>query len=219
MVPFKMFNMRRFFPALAGVVLVASAMEPAHAAEPSFDCAKAESAVEKLICGNTQLAELDRETARLFDLAKDEPHLTPLQRRELVTLQGDWLKQREDCTKAQDPHQCAAEAMITRIVRLRQSYPDVRQRDREGISLGPFAAHCEGFKGRIDVSYVNSNPAFAYVAEPTGSLLLKQTMSGSGARYDASYPAGKAELWTKGNGAQIALPGRSAMTCSLDVPK
>ncbi len=48
---------------LAVFILPASA---ALAAEPAFDCAKAESSAEELICSNEDLAALDRTLADVY---------------------------------------------------------------------------------------------------------------------------------------------------------
>ena len=37
------------------------------AAEPAFDCGKAESSAEKLICSNYDLAALDQDLARVYE--------------------------------------------------------------------------------------------------------------------------------------------------------
>ncbi|HUR88801.1 MAG TPA: hypothetical protein VMZ74_06930 [Ramlibacter sp.] len=42
----------------------------APAARPSFDCAKAHSRAERMICGDAQLAQLDRELGQLYSRAK-----------------------------------------------------------------------------------------------------------------------------------------------------
>lgn len=42
------------------------------AAQPSFDCAKASNRVERLICGDEELARLDVKLLEIYNLAKDE---------------------------------------------------------------------------------------------------------------------------------------------------
>jgi uncharacterized protein len=53
-------------PAWIAVISAAAACATAHAAGPSFDCAKASTADERAICANERLAELDRATATAF---------------------------------------------------------------------------------------------------------------------------------------------------------
>ena len=56
---------------LVALLLVASVIAAgrAMADEPSFDCGKAEGAVEEMVCKDTQLAELDRRLAEVYAAA------------------------------------------------------------------------------------------------------------------------------------------------------
>lgn len=190
--------------------LAAFVTSPASAqAIPSFDCAKSRSAVEKLICGNAGLAMLDRETARLFDLAKAGGGS------ELLASQRAWLDRRNDCASSTDRQRCVAESFVQRISQLRERYPAARKADGASISIGPFNAACENFGEPVTVTFVNSNPAYAFVGWPSNFVVLKQAMSGSGALYEAQYPKGQSRLWNKGNGAAIAFPGGKDMSCTL----
>ncbi len=183
--------------------------QPAPAARPSFDCAKSQSAIEKLICGNAGLAALDRETARLFDLAKAAGG------DELAASQRAWIDKRNDCASSTDKQRCVAESSVQRISQLRERYPAARKKDAASISIGPFTATCENFSEPVTVTFVNSDPAYAFIGWPSNFVVLKQTMSGSGALYEAQYPKGQSRLWNKGNGATIAFPGGKDMTCTL----
>jgi len=73
---------------------------------PSFDCAKAASAIERAICGDWEVSGLD---LQLFD-AYEKERLgldTVPAREELRTLQRDWLNAREtDCAPAADIIAC-----------------------------------------------------------------------------------------------------------------
>ena len=68
---------------LAALALAASA--------PSFDCAKASTEVEKMICGDEEVAAVDRAVARLY------AGLSTADRRQLFTSQADWLNERNAC--------------------------------------------------------------------------------------------------------------------------
>jgi uncharacterized protein len=200
--------------AACALMLATLAPSPAAAqALPSYDCAKSHTAVEKLICGNAVLAQLDRETARLFDLAKTTAGET--QRTELIAGQRQWIDKRNDCASSTDKLRCVSEAFVQRISQLREIYPAARKQDSASISIGPFNAGCENFSDPVIVTFVNSDPAFAYVGWPSNFVVLKQAMSGSGALYEAQYPKGQSRLWNKGNNAAIALPGGKDMTCTL----
>ena len=57
--------------------------------QPSFDCAKASTPAEKLICGDSDLASLDRAMAAAYQEALQR--LTPVERSELRGKQYAWL--------------------------------------------------------------------------------------------------------------------------------
>jgi uncharacterized protein len=72
---------------LAALALVVSA--------PSFDCTKASTTVEKMICTDSELAGLDRAVARLY---AGIPRSAKSDRLQLWTSQADWLKERDACS-------------------------------------------------------------------------------------------------------------------------
>ena len=77
------------------VVLIASLLAPIARAEPSFDCAKAQSKAETLICfPEMDLEWLDRQMARLFKLAKSQPNAD---RDRLTGEQRAFLGRRDAC--------------------------------------------------------------------------------------------------------------------------
>ena len=86
---------------------VASPTAPA-LAPPSFDCARAGSAAEKLVCGDAELAALDRQLAARYAQATDAD----------PAVQRGWVKERDACWKADDLRLCVLEAYRTRLVEL-----------------------------------------------------------------------------------------------------
>ena len=88
--------MRTFVGFVFAVLTVASL--PAGAA--SFDCAKATSVVEKLICGDPQASRLDEELAGVYRKALATAPDPAALRRE----QREWLKVREACATAECLH-------------------------------------------------------------------------------------------------------------------
>lgn len=75
---------------------------------PSFDCAKAGSTAEKLVCDDAELAALDRQLAARYAQARD---VDP-------AVQRGWVKGRDECWKADDLRLCVLEAYRTRLVEL-----------------------------------------------------------------------------------------------------
>lgn len=179
------------------------------AVQPSFDCAKSQGTVEKLICGNGALAMLDRESTRLFDLARAGPD-----HGKVVASQNAWLKRRDDCASSTDKERCVSESYVKRIAALLHDYPLTRT-SKNGLSIGPFTATCQGYGKPVQVTFVNSTPSFVHITSGDVSVVLKQALSADGARYEAQFPKGQARLWNKGDTAQIAFPGGKDMNCTL----
>ncbi len=208
--------MRRLVAA-AGLMLAAGA---AGAQErPSFDCAKAESSAETLVCADAGLAALDREVARLYALAAEGPHMTAEEKQILVATQRGWVKGRDDCWKADDLRTCVAAEYVSRIAGLRQSYADARSDDAAGVSLGPFVAECPGLDAVVGVVFVNADPGAVYLAWRDRVAVLPQAVSASGARYAATLADGDYLFWNKGDTAQFEAPGiDGTLTCTLSEP-
>jgi uncharacterized protein len=61
------------------------------ASAPSFDCAKAKTSVEKMICGDEGLARSDQAVAMLYRFAPRKAQMFPHDQRE-------WLEMRDRCT-------------------------------------------------------------------------------------------------------------------------
>src|SRR6185312_8554266 len=129
--------MRRLIPtaarilialAVAGVVALPTT-QSAMAATPSFDCGKVGGQIEKLICHDDTLAALDRETARLYRLARGTPGMTARQSNELAATQRGWIKGRNVCWKADDRETCVRDRTLARVYELRR---DLSRRPQPG---------------------------------------------------------------------------------------
>jgi uncharacterized protein len=89
----------------------------AAAANPSFNCAKASSEVEKMVCGDAELADLDRSLASLYGtLLKNTP---AGEQKRLKAEQRGWIKGRDDCWKSDDERACVANEYRARINELK----------------------------------------------------------------------------------------------------
>jgi uncharacterized protein len=87
------------------------------AANPSFDCAKASSDVEKLICSDAELAGLDRSLAGLYGTLLK--HTPASEQKMLKAEQRGWVKGRDECWKSDDLRGCVASEYRTRINELK----------------------------------------------------------------------------------------------------
>ena len=93
---------------MAGLTLLALlsaiSMVPAHAAAPSFDCAKAGNWAEKQICQNDELAALDAWFAPLYGQVAQR--LSGKDADALKARRKAWLKSRNDCKAEADGAAC-----------------------------------------------------------------------------------------------------------------
>lgn len=80
--------------AVFGLVLPGAAL----AAQPTFDCARAQGEVETLVCRDDSLAVLDRRLAEVYKAATAKARGAPAG--QLRTEQRGWVKGRNDCWKA-----------------------------------------------------------------------------------------------------------------------
>lgn len=90
---------------------------------PSFDCARASTAVEKRICTDRELAKLDLALA-VHVRESRHGHATVGARRQLVELQRAWLKERDaSCAAAPDMSDCLARSYRAQYDRLMNWIP------------------------------------------------------------------------------------------------
>ncbi len=96
------------------LALLAPAPAAAQAATgPSFDCARAQSWDERTICGDRDLAALDRRVAEAFRRAMEAK---PGDRERMQTEQRAWLRERRACEKPPSgtPQGCLRTSMASR---------------------------------------------------------------------------------------------------------
>lgn len=99
-----------------GIAFMAMTAMPAAAAQPSFDCDTARAEVEKMICGDDALADLDQRLAR--DFARALARASADQVPELRAAQRNWRAQMLKCAREADPRGCTLDAYTQRIGQL-----------------------------------------------------------------------------------------------------
>lgn len=121
--------------ALLLLALVAPAPLAAQApvANPSFDCARARGWDERAICGDRDLATLDRRVADAFRQALEA---APAQRDRLQAEQRSWLAERRRCEKPASgtPQGCLRTSMASRATTLEAG---LRPNLQQGQSVAP----------------------------------------------------------------------------------
>lgn len=86
---------------------------------PSFDCAKAESEAETMVCADYGLAALDNRLAEVYAAELAKPDAV----KDLAARQRGWVKGRDECWKADDKKLCVEEEYRTRIAELQINSP------------------------------------------------------------------------------------------------
>ncbi|MBB1603542.1 hypothetical protein A9977_26275 [Variovorax sp. UMC13] len=199
-----------------GLLVALCAARQALAAAPSFDCSRAEGAVQQAVCQDDMLAALDRENARLYTLARKASGQNTQQRKTLAATQRGWIKGRDDCWKSTDAKACTRDAYVVRIAELRAALPPAtRRNDRGSLSIGPLAVRCPGDAPALNATFVNVEPALVDLAGPDRHHVLGIAMSGSGARYTGRFDQGEALFWQKGPEAIVQLPGGPEQNCRV----
>jgi uncharacterized protein len=193
----------------------ASEMSGTQTQAPSFDCSRSLSQSEKIICEDQQLALLDREAARLLELAISGPQATQDRSRSLREGHQLWLKGRDDCVHSRNTRECLTAAYAQRIYELRREFPDLRGANASGISRGPLQMECEGWESGVSVAFLDAEPDLVYFEWMENFVVLPRVPSESGAKYSGQFRGQTYSFWTKGSEAQFQRPGSPEAKCRL----
>ena len=176
----------------------------ATAATPSFDCTKAHSTAEQLVCQDAGLAALDNELATLYPKAL--ANFNDEQKKTEKAIQRGWIKGRNECWKESDARQCVEKSYQMRITEL-------QIKGGQLMVPSPVDYQC-GNKVTLSTYFYNEAKLPAAVinlseGNDQQQVLAYETPSASGARYEGQ----NLTLWTKGNDATLERYGQPALTC------
>jgi uncharacterized protein len=146
---------------------------PAAAADPSFDCAAADSEAQKAVCADPQLATLDRQLNDEFQHTLAQPGANE---NTLQSAQRGWAAGRDDCWKADDIHRCVLDAYRTRLVQLKLD-------DADTVTPSTVSYRCPGDKPFTARFYNQFDPPTAVLTWGTDTATVFAEQSGSGAKY------------------------------------
>jgi len=195
-----------------GRLLAAAGPAPSNAAAPtgpgpSFDCAKATTPSEKIVCGDADLSALDRTLAAAYAKGLSaSSEWAETDRIASRAAQRAWLAERDRCANAGDPKDCVTSAYQRRIAELQ-----IRNGD-----LGPVPAtveyRCQGLEGApvTAVYYSRTEPPSAVITVGDKQVIAFIARSGSGARYIAAG----VELWEHHGEATLTWIGKT-YTCKV----
>ena len=147
----------------------------AWAAEPAFDCAKAEGTIEEMICKDDRLADLDRKLAAVYSAAARQAASQPSSL--LKAEQRGWIKGRNECWKSDDPRACTETLYQNRIAELQARYRLVPEK-------GPFWFVCDGDpRNEVVVIFFETEPPTLIAERGDQVSLMYRQPSGSGTKY------------------------------------
>jgi uncharacterized protein len=190
-----------FKPVL--IVLLMALSTGIGAATPAFDCKKASGNVERLVCGDDELAALDRKMAEVFAAAakKAANELPPILKAE----QRGWIKGRNDCSKSSDVRACVSDEYKRRIAELQARYRLVPMK-------GPFFFACDGNPANeLVATFFETNPEVMIAERGYQVSLMYAQPAASGARYQG----GNESFWEHQGEARVVWGyGAPEMRCT-----
>lgn len=188
---------------LAALLLFCGGMDAAPAQEgPSFDCARAESAAEKLVCSDAELAALDRLVAGRYaaalEVARGLDAGAEAAVADLRAYQRGWIGGRDECWKAEDLRAC-----VLFQYRFREAELVTRWMLEEPFSTAFWS--CGGNPSNEVVTMFYDTTTVPAVRFERGDSIDTGILSptASGARYDGSFGRW---IWIKGDEATYRDP-------------
>jgi len=181
----------------------------------SFDCAGNQASVEKLICHDAQLAQMDLELNRLYLLALTDDHSVP--RPDKVEIdQRFWIVARNQCGSGPQAKACVIRSYAERAHQLRQGSAIARTKDPSRRTEGPLAFHCAGFNPPIAATFFTVEPGVVFLKWANTSITLNQVPSNSGTQYTGKDYKGNYSFWQIDNDVFLQIPGSGQMSCAAD---
>ncbi|HCS44724.1 MAG TPA: hypothetical protein DIW52_18165 [Pseudomonas sp.] len=203
------------FTCLLAASVCAAISTCANAESPSFDCAKASAAIEKLICRDPQLAQMEIELTRLYRLALTDERSVPRPDKIMIDQQF-WIESRNQCASTPAPKACTIRSYAERAHQLRQGSAIVRTKDPDRLTEGPLAFRCPGFNALIAATFFNTQPGVVYLKWANTSITLSQVPSDSGTHYTGKDHQGNYSFWQNGNVVLFQKPGSGEMSCAAE---
>ena len=171
------------------------------AASPSFDCTKARSSAEELICADDALAQLDTRMAQTYaqalSAAMDDADT-------LRASQRGWIKGRDDCWKADDLRTCVRDAYLLREA-------DLVARWMLQAPLAVTAYICDGNPANEVTAYFYDTELPGVRLEYGDSIRTGALVpTGSGSKYMTEWGG---FIWIQGRDAQFSWVEGTQMSC------
>ncbi|URM26250.1 MliC family protein [Pseudomonas frederiksbergensis] len=183
--------------------------------QTSFDCAMARASVEKLICRDPQLTQMDIELTRLYRLALTDDHSVPRPDKVMIDQQF-WIDARNQCASTSEVKACTIRSYAERAHQLRQGSAIARTKDPDRLTEGPLAFRCTGLNALLAATFFNTQPGVVYLKWANSSITLNQVQNDSGTQYTGKDSQGNYSFWQDGNGVLFQKPGSGEMSCTAE---
>ena len=196
---------------LTAALLMGTASPAAGQAKgPAFDCSKAGSSTEKMICGDEGLSALDRKLDEVYKaaLAKARDEMPKV----LRTEQRGWVKGRDDCWKAKDEKNpvfitetwtatseraCVEAQYQIRITELQVKY-------QLAPSKKPVFYSCNNNPANeVVATFFETQPPAARFEHGDRTVIGLQVRTASGVKYEGQ----NLSFWSKGSDATVVWLG------------
>ncbi|GAA0810284.1 MliC family protein [Colwellia asteriadis] len=144
--------------------------------EPSFSCESSKlSGVEKMICQDDKLKELDVKLAAIYTAAKKKSHNEhpPL----LQAEQRGWIKDRNECWKSNNQRECIETEYVRRTAELQAKYRLVPSSDPVKYMCGANPAN------EVVVTFFDTSPPTLIAERGDSTSLMHIQRSASGSKY------------------------------------
>ncbi len=201
--------------ACATVSLCAVAAKPAPTFKTSFDCATARLPVEKLVCQDARLAQMDLELSRLYLLALTDQRSVPPPDKVEVD-QRFWIATRNQCGFEADPKACTIRSYAERAHKLRQGSAIARTKDPSRLTEGPLAFRCAGLNALVAATFFTVQPGVVFLAWANNSIALAQAPGDPGGQFTGKDARGIYSFWQNGSDVLLQIPGSRPMSCTVE---
>ncbi|RJG05947.1 hypothetical protein D3870_07875 [Noviherbaspirillum cavernae] len=168
---------------------------------PSFDCAKAATAVEKRVCGDTSLAALDRAVANAYAKGMSpKSEWADSDKTSERANQRAWIAERNACAKQKDVKDCATSAYQRRLAVLQIRNGDL-------MAPTPVEYRCKGLEDKPVTAafYEKTEPPSAVLTVGNRQVVAFETQAGSGTKYTTK----NAEFWEHHGEAMMKWFGKT----------
>jgi uncharacterized protein len=197
---------------IALLIIVVSLAMPrrSEAQGPTFDCAKAQSTVETLICKDGGLAALDRVLAGVYDGAVKR--MTGAPAAALRTEQRGWVSGRNECWKADGiPMYLTATWEVSTVRACVEGQYQLRISELQATfnltpAKPPAVFRCGADAEPVSVTFFETTPQTLRLRRAGAVQTLWQVRAASGARYEGQ----NIEFWNKGTMATLTTLDGSA---------